>query len=77
MDAVLGDGRVKRALCYVASPDNPNYLGPADLNIVAERVRSAVGPSGPNREYVLRLAQAIREMGQSDPWVFELAEKVL
>jgi cation transport regulator ChaC len=73
----LLDGRSVSALTYVASPDNPNYLGPASLLTVADRVRSAVGPSGTNRDYALRLAEAIRDMGQSDPHVFELVGLLL
>ena len=71
-DAELLDGRSVSSLTYVASPDNLNYLGPASLTTVADRVRSAVGPSGTNRDYALRLAEAIRGMGQSDSHVFEL-----
>jgi cation transport regulator ChaC len=34
------------------------------------------GPSGPNREYVLRLAEALRGIGADDSHVFELAAEV-
>jgi cation transport regulator ChaC len=63
-----------RGLMYVAGPDNPNYLGPAALDAIAEQVRRSTGPSGANLEYVLRLAAALREMGADDAHVFELAE---
>jgi cation transport regulator ChaC len=33
-----------------------------------------VGPSGPNRDYILRLADALREHGADDPHVFAIAE---
>jgi len=61
------------ALFYVATPDNPNYLGPADAEAIASQVRSASGPSGPNGEYVLRLAGALRERGIPDPHVEAIA----
>jgi cation transport regulator ChaC len=63
-------------LVYVATPDNENYLGPAPLSDIAQQVRRAAGPSGDNRNYVLRLADALRELGASDPHVFELAALV-
>lgn len=67
------------ALMYLATEDNPNYVGPAPLSEIAARVRRCVGPSGPNVEYVLRLAQALRALGgppEEDEHVFELAARV-
>ena len=49
-------------LVYLATPDNPNYLGPAPLDAIASQVRAASGPSGGNVEYVESLARALREM---------------
>ena len=62
------------ALVYVATPANPNYLGPAPLVAIAEQVRGSCGPSGSNLEYVLRLAEALRSIGAPDPHVFALEE---
>ena len=66
-DGVTADG-----LVYVATPGNPNYLGPAPMAEIAAQVRVSHGPSGPNVEYVLRLAEALRDIGADDPHVFEL-----
>ncbi len=60
-------------LVYVATPENPNYLGEAPLEAIAAQVRGAHGPSGANRDYVLRLADALRTLGADDPHVFALA----
>jgi len=60
------------AVVYVATSENPNYLGPAPLPEIAAQVRRSEGPSGPNPEYVLRLGDALREMGTHDTHVFEL-----
>lgn len=65
------------ALTYVATPANPNYLGPAPLAAIADQVRRSTGPSGPNLEYVLRLAEALREMGAEDDHVFALEAALL
>ena len=64
------------ALVYVATPANPNYLGPAALDRIAAQVRRSHGPSGANVEYVLELAGALRGIGASDPHVFALAALV-
>lgn len=61
------------ALVYIAGPENPDYLGPAPVEAIAEQVRQSRGPSGDNLEYVLRLAEALSEMGADDPHVAELA----
>ncbi len=65
------------ALTYIAGPDNRNYLGPATLPEMIEQIREACGPSGYNSEYVLNLAQAIREIGAHDEEVFELEKLIL
>lgn len=59
-------------LVYIATADNPNYLGPAALADIAHQVRASRGPSGPNVEYVLRLAAALRDIGAEDDHVFAL-----
>ncbi|QRK04868.1 gamma-glutamylcyclotransferase [Archangium violaceum] len=61
------------ALVYVAGPTNPHYLGPATLEEIAAVVRSAHGPSGSNRDYVHRLAEALAQAGEYDAHVTELA----
>jgi len=60
------------ALVYVAPEHNQDYLGPAPMPALALQIRSAVGPSGPNPEYVLRLAASLRELAVEDEHVFEL-----
>ncbi len=66
------DGGQTAGLIYVATPGNRNFLGPAELPEIAEQVRRACGPSGPNQEYVLRLAEALRAMEAEDAHVFAL-----
>jgi len=63
---------VEEALVYVATDANPNWLGEAPLEKIAEQVRASTGPSGDNVEYVVELARALRDMGADDPHVFGL-----
>jgi cation transport protein ChaC len=65
------------ALMYVAAPHNPNYLGPASLDSIAEQVRRARGPSGANLEYVFELHRVLVELGVADPHVASLAALLL
>lgn len=69
--------RTITALVYIASAQNPHYAGPAPLDAIARIVRASHGPSGSNLEYVLRLAQALDELGVRDAHVSELAERVV
>ena len=63
-------------LVYLATAENPNYLGPAPLDAIAAQVRLSVGPSGDNVEYVDSLARALREMGAEDEHVFALVDQL-
>ncbi len=64
-DAVL----FAEGLVYLAGEANAHYLGPASLEALVDQVRASRGPSGPNLEYVARLARALREMGAADAHV--------
>ncbi len=66
------EGDSVEGLLYLATPDNPNYLGVASLAEIAAQVRASSGPSGSNAEYVVRLASALRELDAQDAHVFEL-----
>ena len=58
---------------YIATEDNHAYLGPASLGEIAEHIRSASGPSGRNRDYLLDLAAGLRDLEVEDEHVFQLA----
>jgi cation transport regulator ChaC len=76
VEVELADGGRVAAITYRASEDNDHFAGPAPLDSIAEVVRSARGPSGENREYVIELARALRAIGADDPHVFALADLV-
>jgi glutathione-specific gamma-glutamylcyclotransferase len=65
-----------RGLIYIATPGNPNWLGDAPLTEIAAQVRESAGPSGPNVEYVMELANALKDMDARDSHVFDLARLV-
>jgi len=65
------DNEVDGAI-YVAAEDNHAYLGPAELEDVASQISRSTGPSGSNTDYVLQLAQSLRQLGEEDPHVFGL-----
>lgn len=72
---LLERGEMVKGTLYVAGRDNPAFLGPADEADMAEHILAACGPSGDNLEYLLRLAEALRELGENDDHVFELERR--
>ncbi len=64
-------------IVYRAAENNPAYLGPASPRAMAAQINRCSGPSGSNRNYVLQLSQALRDMGYADAHVFELESWVL
>ncbi len=63
-------------LVYIASPDNAAFLGPAPLDDMAAQIARSHGPSGPNADYLFKLASALTELGAQDEHVAELARQV-
>lgn len=66
------DGKVEEGLVYIATEDNAAFLGPATAEDIARQIAGSVGPSGPNRDYLLNLAEALRALGDYDSHVFEI-----
>ena len=77
IDCELTGGDVVRCVTYIASENNEAYLGEAALADIALQINSSHGPSGANREYLLELAAALRELGIDDAHVFALEALVL
>lgn len=64
-------------LVYVAGEDNEAYLGPAAEDEIARHIARCHGPSGSNRDYLLQLAAALRDLGDQDPHVFAIERHLL
>jgi cation transport regulator ChaC len=71
-DIRFDDGSSVEGLVYIATHENAAYLGPATEREIARQIAASCGPSGPNSEYLLELAKALRELGKFDPHVFEI-----
>lgn len=69
-------GHTVTGTLYVAGTDNPAFLGPADQAEIADQILGSHGPSGSNRDYLLRLDQVLREIGETDLHVADLARRI-
>ncbi|KAJ0062676.1 hypothetical protein NL108_004293 [Boleophthalmus pectinirostris] len=67
------------ALVYIATPDNPRYLGPAPDIEIATQIASRKGTLGPNIEYLVHLANFMRLYcpGVEDHHLFTVEEHAL
>ncbi|TKY85760.1 hypothetical protein EX895_005300 [Sporisorium graminicola] len=70
---------LKNALVYVGLPSNPAFVGPQSLDALAQRIYTCAGPSGPNPEYLLNLAKAVRELAPQsvDHHLFSLEKRLV
>jgi cation transport protein ChaC len=75
--ALTAQQRQVGGILYVARDDNHAYLGPVPMAELAAHIDESSGPSGSNRDYVLALASALRELGDPDPHVLELESLLL
>jgi cation transport protein ChaC len=71
-----GSGRELDAVCYLVDRAHPQYAGRLSLERQAELVRSAVGRSGANIDYVLNTARHLEEAGIHDVELMALAQRL-
>ena len=72
----LDDAEPIEALCYIVDRSHPQYAGGLELDEQARIIAGAVGPSGPNIEYLENTLAHLNELGIADPGLTELAMRV-
>ncbi len=70
------DGETTTGLIYIASDTNAAWLGSASEAEIARHIATARGPSGLNREYLIRVAQVLRDLGEEDAHVFAIEREL-
>jgi cation transport protein ChaC len=71
-----GSGREFEALCYIVDRKHPQYAGRLSVDMQARLVRSAVGRSGANIDYVLNTVRHLEEAGIDDVELSALAARL-
>lgn len=72
----LEDHKIVPGVTYHAIEGNSDYLGSTDVESMARQISSAHGPSGPNRDYLLKLEASLKAHSVFDGHVFELADRL-
>ena len=65
-------------MAYIGTPENDQFVGPQDLQALAEHIYRSEGPSGLNRDYLLNLEKALDELSpqSGDEHITDLSERV-
>jgi glutathione-specific gamma-glutamylcyclotransferase len=77
LSLTLSSGRTIAGITYIAHPHNPNYLGESPLEDIARQISFSTGPSGSNKEYILKLLQTLEQHDIQDVHVATLAQLIL
>lgn len=72
----LEDGRAVQALTYVVNRAHAQYRGGLSLEEQCAVIARAVGPMGPNAEYLMNTVAALATLGLNDPELDNLADMV-
>ncbi|CAA7266426.1 unnamed protein product [Cyclocybe aegerita] len=69
---------IYNAFCYVGRNGNPSFIGSEPLDSLAYTIWKTIGPSGPNKDYLFKLAESVRELSPDsyDSHLFALEEHV-
>ncbi|CAK7214372.1 hypothetical protein SCUCBS95973_002124 [Sporothrix curviconia] len=67
-----------QTMAYIGTPENPQFTGPQDVQKLAAHIFASTGPSGPNRDYLWGLEQALDELSPAsgDEHVTDLSNRV-
>ncbi|KAI9591310.1 ChaC-like protein [Syncephalis fuscata] len=78
VDVFQSENRIPVAMIYIGTTSNSEFCGPESVDQIAERIAKAIGPSGPNQEYLFNLCGALRLLAPQvqDVHLFELEARV-
>jgi len=77
LSAVVGNGQATvSVLTWLAGKDNPSWCGDTALDELAQLIQTRHGPSGSNREYLLRLHAGLLDLGVTDDHVSALVSRL-
>lgn len=64
-------------MVYIGLPENPQFLGPQDPEVLARHILKSRGPSGENKEYLFNLEEALLGLSEeSGDWhISDLVER--
>jgi glutathione-specific gamma-glutamylcyclotransferase len=67
-----------KTLVYIGTPENDQFVGPQHPQKLAEHIHRSIGPSGPNKDYLLSLEDALDSLSaeSGDAHVKDLATRV-
>ena len=74
--ATLADGRIVRAISYAVDRTHLQYAGALDSDTVERLVRSGIGQSGANPDYVRQTFDHMREIGVRDDKLARLVARL-
>ena len=72
VQAATPQGNIE-AIAFVSDRSHPKYVGELPLNETAAIINQGVGIRGANRDYVGKLASALKMLDVDDPYVTELS----
>jgi cation transport protein ChaC len=72
----IDGGETVEAVAYVSNPAHDQYCGGLSLEAQAEVIARAVGPRGPNADYLINTVDSLEALGLHDPELVRLAEIV-
>ncbi|ORY34552.1 ChaC-like protein [Naematelia encephala] len=69
---------VHGATIWIGRLDNPAFVGLEPLSDLANKIHKRIGPSGPNKDYLYKLAESVRTLYPHvrDDYLFELETAV-
>ena len=76
LPVLLDGGEEVEAVTYVINRAHPQYRGGLSLAAQAEVIARAIGPRGPNAEYLMNTVHGLEALGLRDADLIRLAELV-